>query len=336
MLKYIVRRLLGAIPVLFGLSLILFAFIHLLPGDPAAAILGQHARPELVEALRHRLGLDQPLPVQYVTYLTQLAQGDLGNSFINNRPVLQEFVIRFPGTIELTLAALIFAVGVGIPLGRYAGRRPQSLGDATVTVLSLVGISIPVFVLGLTLGYIFGVVLGVLPATGRIDARLSLAIPYVTGFQLIDTLLVGRFDAFIDAARHLILPAIALGSIPLAIITRITRASVLEVANEDYVRTARAKGLRESRVDDRHIMRNAWLPVITVIGLQVGGLLAGAVITETVFAWNGVGRWVVDAIQNHDYFVIQNSILIFAFIFVIVNLVVDIGYAYLNPRIRYS
>jgi len=268
--------------------------------------------------------------------LMKLAQGDLGNSFINNRPVLQEFVIRFPGTVELTIAALIFAVGVGIPLGRYAGRRPQSAGDATVTVLSLIGISIPVFVLGLTLGYIFGVVLGVLPATGRIDARLSLDIPYVTGFQLIDTLLAGRPDAFVDALRHLILPAIALGSIPLAIITRITRASVLEVANEDYVRTARAKGLRESRVDTRHIMRNAWLPVITVIGLQVGGLLAGAVITETVFAWNGVGRWVVDAIQNHDYFVIQNSILIFALIFVIVNLVVDIGYAFLNPRIRYT
>ncbi|MDQ2934125.1 MAG: ABC transporter permease [Chloroflexota bacterium] len=336
MLRYIVRRLLGAIPVLFGLSIILFAFIHLLPGDPAAAILGQHARPELVLALQQRLGLDKPLPVQYVTYLSELLQGNLGNSFVNNRPVLHEFLIRFPGTVELTIAALIFAVGAGIPLGRFAARRPQSAGDAAVTILSLVGISIPVFVLGLTLGYLFGVVLGWLPATGRIDARLALDIPYRSGFQLIDTLLAGRPDAFVDAVRHLILPAIALGSIPLAIITRITRASVLEVSNEDYVRTARAKGLREQRVDNRHIMRNAWLPVITVIGLQVGGLLAGAVITETVFAWNGVGRWVVDAIQNHDYFVIQNSILIFAIVFLIVNLIVDIGYAYLNPRIRYS
>ncbi|MEP6639000.1 MAG: ABC transporter permease [Chloroflexota bacterium] len=336
MLKYIIRRLLGSIPVLFGLSLILFAFIHLLPGDPAAAILGQHARPELVEALRHRLGLDQPLPVQYVTYISQLAQGDLGNSVINNRPVLSEFLVRFPGTVELTIAALIYAVGAGIPLGRYAARRPQSPGDAAVTVLSLFGVSIPVFVLGLTLGYIFGVLLGWLPATGRIDARLVLDVPYRTGFLLIDTLLAGRPDIFVDALRHLILPAIALGSIPLAIITRITRAAVLEVANEDYVRTARAKGLREQRVDDRHVMRNAWLPVVTVIGLQVGGLLGGAVITETVFAWNGVGRWVVDAIQNHDYFVIQNSILIFAIIFLFVNLIVDIGYAYLNPRIRYA
>jgi peptide/nickel transport system permease protein len=335
-LRYIVRRLLGAIPVLFGLSIILFAFIHLLPGDPATAILGQHARPELVETLRERLGLNRPLPEQYLTYLGQLARLDLGTSFVNNRSVLSEFISRFPGTIELTIAALIFAIGVGIPLGRYAARRPQSPGDAAVTFLSLVGVSIPIFVLGLTLGYIFGVILGWLPATGRIDARLQLGIPHQTGFMLIDTLLIGRFDAFVDALRHLILPAIALGSIPLAIITRITRAAVLEVANEDYVRTARAKGLREQRVDTRHIMRNAWLPVITVIGLQVGGLLAGAVITETVFAWNGVGLWVVDAIGNHDYFVIQNSILIFAIIFVVVNLLVDISYAYLNPRIRYS
>jgi ABC-type dipeptide/oligopeptide/nickel transport system permease component len=335
-LRYIIRRLLGAIPVLFGLSVILFAFIHLLPGDPATAILGQHARPELVVALQHRLGLDRPIPEQYVTYLGQLLRGDLGNSFVNNRSVLSEFLVRFPATIELTLAALIFAVGFGIPLGRFAARRPQSAGDAAVTFISLVGVSIPVFVLGLTLGYIFGVIFGILPATGRIDARIQLQIPYVTGFMLVDTLLAGRPDAFVDALRHLILPAIALGSIPLAIITRITRASVIDVANEDYVRTARAKGLTEPRVDNRHIMRNAWLPVITVIGLQVGGLLAGAVITETVFAWNGVGRWVVDAIGAHDYFVIQNSILIFAVIFLLVNLVVDIGYAYLNPRIRYA
>lgn len=321
-------------PVLFGLSLILFAFIHLLPGDPATTILGQHARPELVAALQHRLGLDLPLPVQYVNYLGDLLHGDLGNSFINNRPVLVEFAARFPGTVELTLGALLFAVGVGIPLGRFAARHPQSARDATVTVISLVGISIPVFVLGLTLGYIFGVVLHVLPASGRLDARVTLQT--VTGFMLVDTLVAGRFDLFVDALRHLILPAIALGSIPLAIITRITRASVLDVANEDYVRTARAKGLKESRVDNRHIMRNAWLPVVTVIGLQVGGLLAGAVITETVFAWNGVGKWVVDAIQSHDYFVIQNSILIFSLIFLVVNLVVDVAYAFINPRIRYS
>ena len=336
MSRYIVRRLLGAIPVLFGLSIVLFAFIHLLPGDPAATILGQHARPELVEALRKRLGLDQPLYVQYIDYLGDLSRGDLGNSFVNNRPVLGEFLNRFPGTIELTLAALLFAVGVGIPLGRFAARRAQSMGDASVTVLSLVGISIPVFVLGLSLQYLFGVVLHWLPATGRIDAKLIDDIPRHTGLYLVDTLIDGNWGAFVDVLRHLVLPAIALGSIPLAIITRITRASVLDVTNEDYVRTARAKGLTERRVNDRHIMRNAWLPVITVIGLQVGGLLAGAVITETVFAWNGVGKWVVESIEGHDYFVIQSTVLIFAVIFVIVNLIVDVGYAFLNPRIRYS
>ncbi len=334
MLRYVVRRLLGAIPVLFGLTLILFAFIHLLPGDPAEAILGQHQRPELVEALRHRLGLDLPLWQQYINYMNDLLHGDLGNSFVDNRPVLGEFVSRFPGTIELTIAALIFAAGFGIPLGRFAARRPQTFGDGFTTVVSLVGVSIPVFVLGLSLQYVFAVQLKILPATTRLDPRIQ--IPTPTGFMLIDTLLVGRPDAFVDALRHLVLPAIALGSIPFAIITRITRASVLDVANEDYVRTARAKGLTERRVDNRHVMRNAWLPVITVVGLQVGGLLAGAVITETIFAWTGVGRWVVDSIQNHDYFVVQNSILIFAVIFLLVNLMVDVAYAFLNPRIRYA
>jgi peptide/nickel transport system permease protein len=333
-LKYIVRRIIGAIPVLFGLSIVLFAFIHLLPGDPAAALLGQHATPELTVRIRQQLGLDQPLWQQYLQYLAQLLHGDLGKSIINNRPILNEFAVRFPGTIELTAGALLFAVGLGIPLGRYAARHVQRLGDGVVTVISLLGVSIPIFVLGLTLQYIFAVQLRILPTSGALDPRI--AIPPVTHFILVDTLLAGKPGAFVDALRHLVLPAIALGSIPLAIITRITRASVLDVSNEDYVRTARAKGLTEGRVDSRHIMRNAWLPVVTVIGLQVGGLLAGAVITETVFSWNGVGRWTVEAIQDHDYFVVQSTILIFAFIFLAVNLVVDIGYAFINPRIRFS
>jgi peptide/nickel transport system permease protein len=332
--RYIARRLLATIPVLFGLSIVLFAFIHLLPGDPAVALLGQHATPELTARIREQLGLDRPLYVQYLQYLGQLLRGDLGKSVIDNRPVAQEFFLRFPGTVELTVAALTFAAGLGIPLGRFAARHVQGVGDGLVTVISLLGVSIPIFVLGLTLQYLFSVQLRLLPTSGRLDPRLG--IPAVTNFMLVDTLLAGRPDAFLDALRHLVLPAIALGSIPLAIITRITRASVLEVANEDYVRTARAKGLTERRVDDRHIMRNAWLPVVTVIGLQVGGLLAGAVITETVFSWNGVGRWVVEAIQDHDYFVVQSSILIFALIFLMVNLVVDILYAFLNPRIRYG
>jgi peptide/nickel transport system permease protein len=334
MLRFIVRRLFGVIPVLFGLSIILFAFIHLLPGDPASAILGQHATPERVAAMRAYLGLDDPLWQQYLGYLGNLFRGDLGSSIINNQPVLREFLIRFPATLELTIAAMIFAGGLGVPLGRYAARHAHGWSDGAVTVVSLLGISIPVFVLGLTLQYIFAVELDLLPASGRIDPRAGLVTR--TNFVLIDSVLMGRPDLVLDGLSHLLLPAIALGSIPLAIITRITRASVLDVSNEDYVRTARAKGLRERRISSRHIMRNAWLPVVTVLGLQVGGLLAGAVITETVFGWGGVGRYVVEGIFNFDYFVIQNSILIFALIFLVVNLLVDILYAVLNPRIRYA
>jgi len=333
-LKYTIRRVLAAIPVLFGLSIILFAFVHLLPGDPCRAILGQHATVESCNRLRENLGLDQPLWIQYIDYIGRLLRFDFGASIINSKPFLEEFAVRFPATVELALAAMLFAVSVGIPLGRVAARNAQGWVDGGVTVISLVGISIPVFVLGLTLVYIFAVQLEWLPTQGRLSPRADLE--PVTGFMLIDTLLAGRPDLFVDAVRHLILPAIALGSIPMAIIARITRASVLDVNNEDYVRTARAKGLKEKRVDSRHIMRNAWLPVVTVIGLQVGGLLAGAVLTETVFSWNGVGRYVVEAIGNRDYFIIQSSILIFALIFLVVNLLVDISYAYLNPRIRYS
>jgi peptide/nickel transport system permease protein len=332
--KYIVRRVLSAIPVLFGLSIVLFVFVHLLPGDPATALLGQHATPELTARIRTQLGLDKPLYEQYATYILALAHGDFGRSILDNRPILDEFGTRFPGTIELTIGALIFSVGLGIPLGRFAARHVQGIGDGLVTVVSLLGVSIPIFVLGLTMQYVFSVQLRLLPTSGSIDPRLD--IPAVTHFILIDTLLARQPEAFVDALRHLILPSIALGSIPLAIVTRITRASVLDVNNEDYVRTARAKGLKESRVDSRHIMRNAWLPVVTVIGLQVGGLLAGAVITETIFAWDGVGRWAVQAIQGHDYIVVQSVITIFAFIFLLVNLIVDIAYAFLNPRIRYA
>ncbi|HET7027483.1 MAG TPA: ABC transporter permease [Candidatus Limnocylindrales bacterium] len=334
MLKYLVRRLLAAIPVLLGLSVVLFAFVHLLPGDPVAALLGQHATPELTAQIREQLGLNKPLYEQYVIYLGQLLSGDLGKSVINNRSVVSELALRFPGTIELTGAALVFAIGLGIPLGRLAARHAQGWTDGVVTVISLLGISIPIFILGYTLQFFLSVQLKWLPTSGRLDPRTHL--DAVTNFMLVDSLLAGRLDVFVDAVKHLILPAIALGSIPLAIITRITRAAVLDVANEDYVRTARAKGLSERRVDDRHVMRNAWLPVVTVIGLQVGGLLAGAVITETVFSWNGVGRYVVEAIQDHDYLVVQSTILVFALIFLAVNLLVDVGYAFLNPRIRFS
>jgi peptide/nickel transport system permease protein len=333
-LRFIVRRVLVAVPVLFGLSVILFLFLRLLPGGgPAEAILGQHATPELVAQITASQGLDKPLYVQYFSYIGRLLQGDFGSSFIDGRQVLDTFLIRFPGTLELTIGALIFAVGLGIPLGQLAARHPNSWIDGIVTVISLLGISIPVFVLGYTLVFVFGVELHWLPAFGQIDPRLD--VNPVTHFAIIDAILAGHWYV-VDAVAHLILPSIALGSIPLAVFTRITRASVIDVSNEDYVRTARAKGLTDRRVNSRHIMRNAWLPVTTVIGLQVGALLAGAVLTETVFTWNGVGSWVVSSIQNHDYIVVQSLILIFAAIFLTVNLIVDVGYAFLNPRIRYS
>lgn len=334
MLKYIVRRLLGSIPVLFGLSIVVFAVIHLIPGDPVRALLGQHATPALTAEIQARMGLDRPLYEQYLIYLGQLLRGDLGKSVINNRSVVDELSSRFPATIELTVGALLLAVGLGIPLGRLAARHIQRWGDGLITVISLLGISIPIFVLGYTLQFFFAAQLHWLPASGRIDPRLGLDTK--TSFMFVDSILALDPGALWDAAKHLILPAVALGTIPFAIITRITRASVLDVANEDYVRTARAKGLTEGRVDSRHVMRNAWLPVTTVIGLQVGGLLAGAVITETVFSWPGVGSYIVTAIQDHDYLVVQSTILLFAVIFLLVNLAVDIGYAFLNPRIRYS
>jgi peptide/nickel transport system permease protein len=332
--RFIVRRLLVAIPVLFGLSVILFLFLRLLPGGgPAEAILGQHATPQLVAQITATEGLDKPLYVQYLNYVGRLLHGDFGASFIDGREVAATFLIKFPATVELTIGALIFAVGLGIPLGRLAARHPNSWIDGIVTVISLFGISIPVFVLGYTLAFIFGVELHWLPTFGQLDPRLP--INPVTHFAIIDAILAGHWYV-IDAVAHLILPSIALGTIPLAVFTRITRASVIEVSNEDYVRTARAKGLTDRRVNDRHIMRNAWLPVTTVIGLETGALLAGAVLTETVFSWNGVGSWVVSSIQNHDYIVVQSLILIFATIFLTVNLIVDVGYAFLNPRIRYS
>ena len=334
MLRFIVRRVLVALPVLLGLSIILFLFLRLLPGGgPAEAILGQHATPQLVAQVTAAEGLDRPLYVQYVDYISRLLRGDFGASFIDGREVAGTFLVKFPATVELTIGALIFAVGLGIPLGRLAARHPNSWIDGIVTVISLFGISIPVFVLGYTLAFVFGVELHWLPTFGQLDPRLP--IDPVTHFAIIDAILAGNWY-IIDAVAHLILPSIALGTIPLAVFTRITRASVIEVSNEDYVRTARAKGLTDRRVNDRHIMRNAWLPVTTVIGLETGALLAGAVLTETVFSWNGVGSWVVSSIQNHDYIVVQSLILIFATIFLTVNLIVDVGYAFLNPRIRYS
>lgn len=334
MLKYIARRLLLTIPILIGLSFLVFVFVRTLPGGPGIALLGERATAESREALERQLGLDKPLVVQYTTYLGNLVRGDLGSSIITRRPVMDELVERFPATVELGLAAMLFAVGAGVPLGYFAAKRYQGLLDNASLFGSLIGISFPIFFLALILKYVFAVKLGWLPSIGRLEVTRSIDHP--TNFYVLDAILAGDRGALVDTLKHLVLPALALGTIPLAIIARITRAATLDVMSEDYVRTARAKGLAPSVVDRRHILRNAMLPVVTVIGLQTGLLLTGAVLTETVFAWNGVGSWIVNAINSRDFAVIQGGIVFFAFVVVVTNLVVDISYAFLNPRIRYS
>jgi peptide/nickel transport system permease protein len=333
-LRFIVRRLLLLVPILIGLSILIFLWIRALPGSPAQALLGERATPATIAQIRHQYGLDRPLVIQYWRYLDQTLHGELGTSIISRRPVTTELKERFPATIELTVAALIFAVSVGVPLGFFAAKRHGSVFDTSSLVASLIGVSTPIFFLALILKYVFAVKLGWLPSIGRQDVLIDAQHP--TGFYVLDGIITRNWAAAWDAVTHLILPAIALGSIPLAIIQRITRASVLDVQNEDYVRTARAKGLPPRVVDGRHVFRNAMLPVATVIGLQTGLLLAGAVLTETVFAIPGMGSWLAQAIFNRDYPVIQGGILFTALVFVVVNLLVDISYALINPRIRLS
>jgi peptide/nickel transport system permease protein len=333
--RFIVRRLLMLIPILLGLTALIFIFIHLLPGDPATTILGERATPENYARVRAALGLDLPLHEQYIRYMTDLMQGNFGRSFITNRDVLADFLLRFPATLELSLAAMLFAILFGIPMGMLTAKRRATWVDQLGTVVALLGISIPIFFLGLMLKYLFAIHIPVLPAEGRIDLAMQ-TFPRTTQLLIFDSLIALDFRGFVDVLRHLVLPAVALGTIPLAIIMRITRASVIDVINEDYVRTARAKGLPERMIDGRHVLRNAMLPVVTVIGLQTGLLLGGAILTETIFAWPGVGRWIYDAVTTRDYAVIQSGVLILALIFVLVNLVVDISYAFLNPRIRHS
>ena len=333
--KFILRRLLLLIPILLGLTVGIFMFIRLLPGDPASAMLGERATAGDIERVRAALGLDRPLYEQYLEYVTGLFRLDLGTSFITNRDVATDFLQRFPATIELTVAAMVFALALGIPLGLLTAKRRGTWVDNMGTFVSLVGISIPIFFLGLMLKYLFAIQWPILPDSGRIDL-IEYFIPRVTNFMTIDAALAGEWGGVVDAMRHLVLPGIALGTIPLAIIMRITRASVVDVLNEDYVRTANAKGLPSGIVDNRHVLRNAMLPVVTVIGLQTGLLLGGAILTETIFGWGGVGKWIYDAVINNDYQVIQSGVLLLALIFVLVNLLVDLSYAFLNPRIRYS
>jgi peptide/nickel transport system permease protein len=334
MLRYLVRRLLLLVPILLGVSLLIFFWIRALPGNPAESLLGERATPALVQVYRHRYGLDKPVYVQYWSYLKTTASGDLGVSVASRRTVVSEIKAKFPATVELAVAAMIFAVTFGVPLGFFAAKRYGSAFDHASLVASLIGISIPIFFLAIILKYIFAVRLGWLPSVGRISITNDAKHP--TNFYILDAIITADWATLWDVIKHLILPAIALGSIPLAIIMRITRASVLDVQNEDYVRTARAKGLPPQTVDRRHVLRNALLPVTTIIGLQTGLLLSGAVLTETVFAYPGMGSWLRDAIFNRDYPVLQGGILFLALVFVLVNLVVDLSYAIINPRIRYS
>lgn len=332
MLRFIVRRLLQLIPILLGLSVLLFAWLRALPGGPAQAALGERATPEDIARYNELFGLDQPVAVQYLKFLGRAVQLDFGNSARTGRAVTTEFFERMPGTIELTVFALVFAIGLGIPLGYLAARKHGSWVDSTSVVASLLGVAIPVFFLAYLLRLAFAVELGWLPGSGRQDVRMDAT--RITNFYVLDGLLTREWDAAWDAVQHLVLPAIALGTIPLAIIVRITRASVLDVVNEDYVRTANAKGLATSTVRRRHIIRNALLPVSTTIGLQAGLLLSGAVLTETVFAFGGVGSAIYDALFARDFAVLQGFVLMLAIMYVLVNLVVDISYGFLDPRVR--
>jgi peptide/nickel transport system permease protein len=334
MLRFVLKRLLLLIPVLFGLSLLLFAWVRALPGDPARALLGERATPQAIAEVTERYGFDKPLIQQYWIYLQALLSGDFGSSIKTGQPVTESFLERFPATIELAVAAMIFAVVVGIPLGYLAARHQGRALDTVVVSGSLLGVVTPVFFLAILLKLVFANWLGWLPTSLRQDPRIDAT--HITNFYVLDGLLTREWDASWDAIVHLVLPGIALGTIPLAIVVRITRASVAEVIGEDFVRTATSKGLDPSTVRNRHVLRNAMLPVITTIGLQTGLLLSGAVLTETVFEFNGIGRYLYQSISQLDYPVLQGYILFIALIYSLVNLIVDVSYGIIDPRVRVS
>jgi peptide/nickel transport system permease protein len=333
-LRFVLKRLGLLIPVLLGLSILLFAWVRALPGDPARALLGERASPERIEQVSERYGFDEPILQQYFLYLKALLSGDFGSSTRTGQPVTDSFLERFPATIELALVAMLFAVVVGIPLGYIAARHQGRALDTVTMAGSLLGVVTPVFFLAILLKLVFANWLHWLPTSLRQDPRIDAT--HITNFYVLDGIITQEWDAAWDAILHLILPALALGTIPLAIIVRITRASVAEVLNEDYVRTAESKGLSSRVVSRRHVLRNALLPVVTTIGLWTGLLFAGAVLTEKVFAFNGIGQYLFEAIGQRDYPVLQGFILFIALIYALINLLVDLSYGIIDPRVRVS
>jgi peptide/nickel transport system permease protein len=331
MLRFIVRRLLQAIPTLLILSILIFAWLRALPGGPAGALLGDKATPAKIADLNHVLGLDQPIFVQYFKFLGRVLTGDFGNSLSSAQPVIQEILDFMPATIELSISALIIAVGLGIPLGYLAARFRGGVLDNVTIILTLVGVAVPVFFLGYLLQNNLAAPLG-LPSQGRLSTGLDAT--NITGFAVLDGIMTQEWDAVWDALRHLVLPAFTLATIPLAVITRITRASVLDVLNEDFIRTAKSKGLGEQTIRGRHVLRNALLPVATTIGLQTGLLLGGAVLTERVFNFRGLGYLLAEGIERKDFPRLQALILLGALVYVLVNMLVDVSYGLIDPRVR--
>ncbi len=332
--RYAVRRGLTVIPVLLGVSILVFGFIHLIPGDPALTMLGERATPEKVAEVRRQLGLDRPIYEQYLIYLGKLLRGDLGTSIVRGDPVLTDLLRRFPATVELATAAIALALLLGVPIGIVSAVWRNSFVDGVSRIWALTGVSMPIFWLGLMLAWFFGVQLRWLPTGFRLETGTSLE-PW-TNFVILDAALQGNWGVLRDALRHLVLPAVALATIPLAVIARMTRASMLEVLSQEYVRTAEAKGLPRAAVILRHALRNALLPVMTIVGLQVGHLLAGAILTETIFSWPGIGLWVYESIESRDYAIVQGASLFIAVIFVAVNTLTDLLYAAADPRIKYD
>ncbi|MBT2637530.1 ABC transporter permease [Bacillus sp. ISL-39] len=333
MFAYSVRRIFSLIPVLLGLSLIVFFMIRAIPGDPAQVILGQLATKEAIADLTRELGLDQPWYVQYLTYLGGLLTGDLGESLRTKSAISSEILPYLAATMELSFVAMLIAIVIGVNAGIISAWFQNSWFDYGAMIFALIGVSMPIFWLGLMEQWLFAINLDILPTSGREEVRNP--VDAITNFYIIDTLIQGRTDQFVDVLKHLVLPAMALATIPMAIIARITRSTMLEVMRSDFIRTARAKGLSMFWVVYKHSLKNAVIPVLTVIGLQTGLLLGGAILTETIFSWPGIGRYIYEAINYRDYPVIQSGILVIALIFVMINLVVDLLYAAIDPRIKY-